>query len=208
MERKMKDTKIRIATKQDAQELLALYAPYVEETAITFEYQVPSLSEFENRIVQVLERFPYLVAIRQGQIVGYAYAGPFKARAAYAWAVETTVYIRRDQKKTGLGRELYGVLEKILALQNIQNLYACIASCEVKDQYLSRDSIHFHERLGYRMVGEFYHCGCKFNRWYNMVWMEKHLGKHEENPPAVLPFNEIRDLIADKYEIIVPRQRP
>ena len=78
----MKDTKIRIATKQDAQELLALYAPYVEETAITFEYQVPSLSEFENRIVQVLERFPYLVAIRQGQIVGYAYAGPFKARAA------------------------------------------------------------------------------------------------------------------------------
>ena len=104
--RKMKDTKIRIATKQDAQELLALYAPYVEETAITFEYQVPSLSEFENRIVQVLERFPYLVAIRQGQIVGYAYAGPFKARAAYAWAVETTVYIRRDQKKTGLGREL------------------------------------------------------------------------------------------------------
>ncbi len=197
----MKNTEIRIVRKQDAKELLALYAPYVENTAITFEYQVPSLSEFEERITHVLEKFPYLAAWREGKIAGYAYAAPFKARPAYGWAVETTVYIHHDLKKTGLGRELYEALEKILALQNIQNLYACIAYGEANDRYLTRDSVYFHQHLGYRLVGEFYRCGYKFNRWYNMVWMEKHLGKHEANPSAVLKFHEVQDFIAEKYGI-------
>ena len=99
------DRQIRIAVKEDAKELLALYTPYVEQTAITFEYEAPSLDEFEKRIEQTLKKFPYLVAQQDGQLVGYAYAGPFRPRPAYDWAVETTIYIRQDQKKTGLGRE-------------------------------------------------------------------------------------------------------
>jgi len=194
----MKRSRIRIATEQDAEELLEIYAPYVENTAITFEYTVPTVQEFAQRIHHVLEKYPYLIAEREDKIVGYAYAGTFKERAAYDWAVETTVYVREDQKKTGVGRALYEALEKILALQNIQNLNACIAYLEIEDQYLTHNSVQFHEHLGYRLVGEFYKCGYKAGRWYNMVWMEKHIGEHEDNPKEVKPFNDIRKL-AEKY---------
>lgn len=197
----MKVSKIRIATEQDAEELLEIYAPYVENTAITFEYTVPTVQEFTQRIRHVLERYPYLVAQREGKIAGYAYAGTFKERAAYDWSVETTVYVRENQKKTGVGRELYEMLEKLLALQNIQNLNACIAYLEVEDQYLTHNSVQFHEHLGYRLVGEFYKCGYKSGRWYNMVWMEKHIGGHEDRPQAVMSFNDIRELAAEKYGV-------
>lgn len=197
----MKVSKIRIATEQDAEALLEIYAPYVENTAITFEYTVPTVQEFTQRIRHVLEKYPYLVAEREGKIAGYAYAGTFKERAAYDWSVETTVYVREDQKKTGVGRELYEMLEKLLALQNIQNLNACIAYLEVEDQYLTHNSVQFHEHLGYRLVGEFYKCGYKSGRWYNMVWMEKHIGGHEDRPQAVKSFNDIRELAAEKYGV-------
>lgn len=197
----MKTTKIRIATKQDAAELVRIYAPYVEKTAITFEYEVPTVWEFEKRIDHILKKYPYLIAERNGEAVGYAYAGSFKDRAAYDWAVETTIYVREDQKKTGIGRDLYEALEKILAEQNILNLNACIAYPETEDIYLTKNSVQFHKHLGYRLAGEFYKCGYKFGRWYNMVWMEKHIGEHKENPPAVKTFNEIRKLTEKKYGI-------
>ncbi|MGN0365631.1 MAG: GNAT family N-acetyltransferase [Suilimivivens sp.] len=193
----MEDSTIRIATKQDAAKLLEIYAPYVEKTAITFEYTVPTVQEFENRITRTLEKYPYIVAERNGEIAGYAYAGAFKERAAYDWAVETTVYVRNDQRKTGIGRALYEALEKILSTQNILNLNACIAYTDVEDPYLSNDSVQFHEHLGYRIVGEFYQCGYKFGRWYHMVWMEKHIGVHKKHPATVKTFGEVRRLIAD-----------
>lgn len=191
----MESTKIRIATKQDAKKLVEIYAPYVEKTAITFEYEVPTVQEFERRIGHVLEKYPYLVAERNGEIVGYAYAGTFNERAAYDWAVETTVYVREDQKKTGVGRDLYAALEKALDMQNILNLNACIAYPEIEDAYLTKNSVQFHEHMGYRFVGEFYKCGYKFDRWYNMVWMEKHIGEHKDNPPAIKTFDEIRETL-------------
>lgn len=125
----MKECKIRIASVQDAEGLLKIYAPYVEKTAITFEYEVPTVAEFENRISRILERYLYLAAERDGELVGYAYAGPFKERAAYDWAVETTVYVRKDQKRTGIGRELYEMLgehgddpEEVRAFPEIREL--------------------------------------------------------------------------------------
>lgn len=189
----MKNSKIRIAAVQDAASLLEIYAPYVEKTAITFEYEVPSVQEFAGRIGHVLEKYPYLAAERDGEIVGYAYAGPFKERAAYDWAVETTIYVREDRKGTGVGRELYEALEHALFLQNILNVNACIAWPETEDEHLTKNSVQFHEHMGYRLVGEFYKCGYKFGRWYNMVWMEKHLGEHKEPPAAVKRFEEVRD---------------
>lgn len=143
-----------------------------------------------------------MVAEREGAISGYAYAGTFKNRAAYRWAVETTVYVREDLKKMGTGRELYAALEKILSMQNILNLNACIAyPCEAEDPYLTRDSVQFHEHLGYQFVGQFHWCGYKFGRWYHMIWMEKFLGGHTENPPAVKSFGEVRSLVAEKLGI-------
>lgn len=197
----MDELTIRTAKLTDAKELLDIYAPYTANTAITFEYETPSLPEFEKRMRHVMEKYPYLVAEIGGEIAGYAYADAFRERAAYGWAVETTIYVRQEKKRTGVGRKLYEALEKALALQNILNLNACIGYPEEDDEYLNKNSVQFHEHLGYRLVGEFYRCGYKFNRWYNMVWMEKIIGRHTEKPLPVRPFDEIRKELAEKYGI-------
>lgn len=189
------DIKIRFATEQDAEDLLNIYAPYVEKTAITFEYDVPSVEEFAGRINKVLEKYPYLVAEIDGKIVGYAYAGAFYERAAYNWAVETSVYVDTDMKKMGIGKKLYEALEKVLAAQNILNMNACIAYPIEEDEYLTKNSVEFHQHLGYRIVGEFQKCGYKFSRWYNMIWMEKHIGEHLEHQPAVKMVDEVREVL-------------
>ena len=183
---------IRVATPQDAEALLAVYAPYVTDTAITFEYEVPSLTEFRERIRHTLELYPYLVMEQDGEILGYAYAGPFKERAAYDWAVETTIYVKQGMKKQGIGRKLYQALEDTLIRQNILNLNACIGYPTVEDEYLTRNSMEFHQHLGYRLVGQFYRCGYKFGRWYDMVWMEKLVGEHGVEPVRVKPFPELQ----------------
>ena len=197
----MSANKIRVATLEDAKTLVEIYTPYVEKTVITFEYEVPSVEEFKGRMAHVLEKYPYLVAERDGEIVGYAYAGEFKSRAAYDWAVETTVYVREDQKNSGVGKALYMALEQILAEQNILNLNACIGYPEVEDEYLTKNSVQFHEHMGYRFVGEFYKCGYKFGRWYNMVWMEKHIGEHLDDQPAIKKFDDVRIAVVEKYGI-------
>lgn len=195
------DIKIRIASVQDAESLLKIYAPYVERTAITFEYEVPSIQEFQNRIRHTLRKYPCLVAEANNEILGYAYAGPFKERAAYDWAVETTIYVNENIKNLGIGRILYEALENTLSAQNILNLNACIAYPVVEDDYLTKNSVEFHHHFGYRFVGEFHQCGYKFGRWYNMVWMEKHLGSHTEHPAPIKLFDEVRDYIKIEYVI-------
>lgn len=185
--------KIRIATARDAADLLNIYAPYVEKTAITFEKEVPSEEEFADRICRVLEKYPYLVATMDDEIVGYAYAGAFQERAAYDWAVETSIYVAIDKKRMGVGKKLYEALEETLKEQNILNLNACIAYPREEDEYLTKESARFHEHMGYRLVGKFDRCGYKFNRWYNMIWMEKHIGEHVENQPKVKWFGEIKE---------------
>lgn len=185
------DVIIRAASPGDAEKLLEIYRPYVEKTAITFEYEVPSVEEFQGRIVRTLRRYPYLVAEAGGQILGYAYTGPFVGRAAYDWAAEVSIYLREDCRGMGLGKRLYAAIEEISRAQHITNLNACIGTVEAEDQYLTNNSAQFHGHMGYRMVGEFQKCGYKFGRWYNMVWMEKIIGEHLPRPEAVVPFQEI-----------------
>ena len=140
---------IRVATKEDAEALLAIYAPYVEETAITFEYEVPSIEEFRCRIQETLKKYPYLVAEKNRRIVGYAYAGAFHARPAYDWAVETSIYVAEDAPRSGAGGTLYRALEAVLAAQNVLNLNACIAvPAQGEDPYLTENSAQFHGHLG------------------------------------------------------------
>lgn len=178
---------IRSATPADAPALLAIYAPYVAHTAITFEYDVPAEAEFARRIAETLKRYPYLVAEEDGVPVGYAYAGKFHDRAAYDWSVETSIYVEQHRKRQGIGRQLHGALEQELQRRHFFNMNACVA-CPMTDNdpYLTKDSIRFHEKLGYRLVGEFRQCGYKFGRWYHMVWLEKHIGSHEGTPLPVL----------------------
>lgn len=184
--------KIRAAELGDAEELLKIYAPYVENTAITFEYEVPSLQEFQHRIEKICEKYPYFAAEQKGELVGYTYAGPLKERAAFDWAVETTIYIRQDKKGMGIGKKLYDRLESSLKEQGILNLYACIAYPEQEDKYLTKDSIRFHKHLGYKWTGKFQNCGYKFQRWYHMVWMEKEIGQHLKKQPKVKFFKNMK----------------
>ena len=180
--------KIRLARPQDAEELLEIFRPYVLETAVAFNYEPPTLEEFRNTIDDRLRRYPYLVAETEDGLMGYAYASPFKARAAYDWAVETSIYVSMDRKRHGIGRRLYEELEVRLKKQNILNLYACIAYPETEDAYLTRDSVAFHHELGYELIGQFHRCGYKFGRWYDMVWMEKFIGEHTVPAPEFRPF--------------------
>lgn len=169
---------VRDADIQDAERILEIYAFYVEHTAITFEYDTPALSEFQNRMDHTMKRYPYLVAEKEGKIQGYAYAGAFVGRAAYGWSCETTVYLDHTVQKCGLGRILYEALEERLRGMGILNLYACIGYPEADDEYLNKNSAQFHAHMGFSKVGEFHKCGYKFGRWYHMIWMEKIIGEH------------------------------
>lgn len=182
------DIKIRTADVLDAQALLEIYAPYVKNTAITFEYEVPGVSDFQQRIENTLKRYPYIVAEKGGELLGYAYTGVFKGRAAYDWAVEVSIYVKEDKRGLGIGRRLYEALEEISRAQHILNLNACIAYADKEDEYLTNDSVAFHSCLGYTMVGKFHQCGYKFGKWYDMVWMEKIIGEHTDEPEPVILF--------------------
>lgn len=174
------DISIRFAKPEDAKELLKIYAYYVTDTAISFETEVPSEEEFKLRIEEVLKSYPFIVACKDDEILGYAYLHSFVGRKAYELSAETTIYLNPDKKKMGIGKKLYSVLEDIAKAQNITNLYSCIGYVDKEDEYLNNNSVQFHEHTGFRMVGKFENCGHKFGRWYHMVWMEKIIGEHGE----------------------------
>ncbi len=178
------DFTIRTAAPSDAPELLAIYAPYVTGTTVSFEYEVPSLEEFTGRVRATLEKYPYLAAVRDGVILGYAYASPFHGRAAYGWSAEASIYIRQDLRRGGVGRALYLALEDLLRRQGVLNLNACIT-------WPNPDSVAFHERLGYRPVGRFSQCGFKLDQWLDVLWMEKMLGDHPIPPKPFIPFKDL-----------------
>ncbi|MBO5473041.1 MAG: N-acetyltransferase [Lachnospiraceae bacterium] len=182
---------IRAVTEQDAEALLAIYAPYVEQTAITYEYETPTLEEFRGRIRCTLEKYPYLAAVRGEEIVGYAYAGPLHERAAYQWSAELTVYVKMEERGRGIGRMLYERLEACLKKMGVVLAAACIAWPEKEDEYLTFASVRFHEKMGYARTARFHDCAYKFKRWYGMAWMEKQIGERTEDQKPVRPFREI-----------------
>lgn len=186
--------KIRSATVQDAAALQAIYKPYVENTAITFEYDAPTVEEFAGRIRSTLEKYPYLVIERRddstassegyagrdtAEILGYCYASVFKGRAAYNRSVETSIYVKQGEHGKGYGRALYEALEQELKARGFLNACACIASPKANSTRLDNSSEKFHEHMGYKLVGTFHDCTYKFGQWYNMIWMEKMLGEHK-----------------------------
>ena len=123
----MQEWKVRVCRPlTDAEPCLEIYRPYVEQTAITFEYTVPSVTEFQHRMEHTLKRYPYLVIEKDGKIGGYAYASPFKERAAYAYSVELSIYLDMSLRHQGLGKQLYICLEDVLKLMGVCNVNACI----------------------------------------------------------------------------------
>ena len=185
--------RLRTVTPDDAEQLLLIYAPYVEETAISFEYDIPSEAEFRRRIENVQKTYPYIAAEDEsGRLLGYAYTHTFIAREAYNHSAETTIYVSKDLRHSGLGKALYGALEDLSRAMHIYNLYACIGEPQgEEDEYLGYNSIRFHEHLGFRRIGVFTSSGYKFGRWYNMSWAEKLLGEHPETPAPLLSFPQL-----------------
>ena len=186
---------IRVAREDDAPALSAIYAPYVRKTAISFECCAPDAAEFARRIGGTLRSYPYLVAVEDGLVLGYAYAGRFSAREAYDWSAETSIYVRRDMRGNGVGRLLYTALARVLRAQGVVNLYACVACPPhgASDEYLTDASIAFHEHMGFLVVGRFERCACKFGRWYDMAWMHRSIAPCVPDQPAVRAFPQIAD---------------
>ena len=180
----MSDIKIETVSPSDAESLLEIYAPYIKNTAITFEYDVPSVKEFRKRIENILVSYPYLKAVCNGKIIGYAYLSCFHERKAYQFCAETSIYVDTKEREKGIGSLLYKAIEEIAKKQGILNLNACIT-------YPNPPSITFHEKHGYKTIGHFSKCGYKFGKWYDMIWMEKFIGKHSDTPNKFVPFSKL-----------------
>ena len=166
--------RLREASPADAAALLAIYTPYVENTAISFEIVPPTVEAFQRRIEEHLPDWPYLVAEEEdGRLLGYAYASRFKERAAYAHCAESSIYISPKARRRGIGRRLEEALEAALRERGITNLYASIAYPREESPYLTDDSVRFHGAMGFEKCAHLHRCGRKFGMEFDMVYMEK-----------------------------------
>lgn len=179
---------VRPVAPSDAARLAEIYAPYVTDTAISFEAVPPDAQEFARRIGKTLQTYPYLVAEQDGVILGYCYAGSFVGRAAYNWAAELSIYLDREYRGRGAGRLLYEEMERLLRAMHITNLYACIGHTDRPDSHLDNNSEQFHAHMGFTTVGVFKNCGRKFDTWYDMIWMEKIIAPHTDAVKPMIPY--------------------
>jgi phosphinothricin acetyltransferase len=168
-----RDWTIRTATATDAAGLLAIYAPFVERTAVSFETEVPTVGEFAARIAKSNSRWAWLVAERDGALLGYAYGSTHRERAAYRWSVETSAYVDSRFQRHGVGRGLYLALFDTLAEKGYCNAFAGAT--------LPNDaSIALHRSLGFEPIGVFRSIGRKFGAWHDVAWMQRRL---RDDPP-------------------------
>ena len=177
--------KIRIADKNDCKDILRIYEFYVLNTAITFEYEVPSLSEMENRMKNIQLKYPYLVAEIENKVVGYAYASDFRYKAAYQWSPESTIYLDKEFHGKGIGKKLYQKLFEVLKLQGYYNVFGGVA-------LPNESSIALHQHLGFKEIGVYENIGYKFDKWHSTKWFQLVLKPHEINPASPKNISEIR----------------
>lgn len=206
-----RETRIRLACPADAAAVCAIYAPYVRDTATTFDLEPPTVEEMRQKIATILEERPFLVAeiecadtraadatshVETGNgeaftVIGYSYASAFRPRKAYLHSIETSVYLAPEAKGFGLGSRLYGALEAILRLQNVYNANACVTYIEPADETCPSTSRIFHERRGYVQCAHIPNCGHKFGRWYDILWLQKQLIPLSQEPEAFVPLPQV-----------------
>ncbi len=175
--------RIRMATGDDAAAMAEIYAPVVRDTAISFELVPPTEDEFRSRIRGFLDLAPCLVAEDGGRVVGYAYGSAFRARPAYRFSVETTVYVREGERRRGVARALYGDLLPRLQRQRFRTAIAGVT-------LPNPASVGLHESLGFRPVGVFHRVGFKFGAWHDVGFWERPFGEFPADPPEPLPVRE------------------
>lgn len=174
---------VRLATPADGASLAEIYAPAVVDRATSFELEAPDGAEMSRRIEATLARTPWIVYVDMGQVAGYAYATPHRARAAYQWSVEVSAYVHPEWQRRGVGRALYTSLFAVLTLQEFRNAYAGIT-------LPNPASVGFHEALGFRPVGIYHRVGYKLGAWHDVMWLERELAPHTLAPtqPLALPL--------------------
>ena len=177
----------RFATEKDAEEILNIYKPYIENTTITFEYEVPIVEEFRERIRETLKEYPYIVCVYDGKIIGYAYAHRIWSRAAYQWDAELSVYTDGNYAGNGIGKKLYKILIEILKLQNVVNVYALVT-------YPNENSEKLHNYFGFKKVAFFENSGYKFGKWVGVTWFEKAISEYPKNPKPIKKVSEIDEV--------------
>lgn len=182
---------IRKAIASDAQAIYDIYQYYRDNTAVSLNPVTPSLIDCENLINSTVSTYPFLVAEMEGVIVGFTYCKPYRAEKAFAWSVETRIYVDKDALEQGVGTALHQTLENICKTQGICNLYLCITYSAEIDKYRNDTSLVFHEKMGYRKEGEFENCGYKDGHWFSQYWMQKNINRHQSNPASVVPFSEL-----------------
>ena len=180
---------IRLATPHDAVGVQAIYAPVVRDTAISFEWEPPSVADMQKRIVEVVERMPWLVCEHRGEILGYTYASPHRVRTAYQWSVDVSVYIQAQARRSGVGRGLYQSLFALLALQGFYHAYAGIT-------LPNPASVGLHEALGFAPVGVYRAVGYKLGAWHDVGWWQLTLQARVIPPEPPVEFSTVRESAA------------
>lgn len=176
--------RIRLITTEDAEAARDIYAPYVLNTAISFEYDVPTVEEFRYKIEKITTQYPWLVCECDGRIVGYAYGSTHRDRTGYQWSPEVTIYMNENSHRKGIGRALYSALFDMLRMQGYYNLFAGVLVTNKK-------SVEFHRAMGFEDIGLFRNIGYKLGEWHTNLWMQCELQKPIHNPPAPISVHEI-----------------
>ena len=185
---------IRLAKPTDSRSILDIYAPYIENTSLTFEIEVPSAEAFAKRIETYLLNSPWLVCEVDDVVVGYAYASRYRERTAYQWSVESSVYIHDDFQKIGIGKALYMALFEILKRQGYNNVYAVINLPNDK-------SVVFHEKCGFKYFATYEKVGFKLGHWKNVGWWRLIVNDFKDEPPAPILFSGMnKDFLADLFK--------
>lgn len=185
---------IRLASVNDAGRILDIYAPYVEKTAVSFEYNVPTKEEMETRIKNVSSKYPWIVFEEGNEILGYVYASKHRERSAYRWSVDVSIYIKEGCHGRGIGKALYTALFQILKYQGYYNAYAGIGLPNEK-------SVGIHEYFGFKQIALYSKVGYKFGKWYDTGWWELSLMEHDPNPQEPLPICDVeQNLLLEAFE--------
>jgi L-amino acid N-acyltransferase YncA len=175
---------MRLIKNDDSKGALDVYKPYVVSTAITFEYDVPSLDDFSTRVETIANEYPWLVCLKDDKIIGYAYASKHRYKTAYQWSPESTIYLSSDYHRKGIAKILYKTLFSILRLQGYVNVYAGVALPNIKSE-------EFHIALGFNKIGDFSKIGFKLGKWHDVRWFQLHLTEHIDNPQIPKSIKEI-----------------
>jgi phosphinothricin acetyltransferase len=173
-----------MAGEKDASAILNIYAPFIINTAITFEYDLPTVSEFAERIDKISKNYPWLVCVNENELAGYAYGCAHRERKAYQWSAEVSVYVAENYRRSGIAKKLYHTLFELCRLQNIVNLYAGIV-------LPNEQSEKFHRNCGFRDVGIYKKIGYKLGGWHNVLWMHLAINDPPDFPDPLIPFTQI-----------------